>query len=310
MRIQVVDSHTGGEPTRVVVAGFPALAATTMAGRRDEFAENLDHLRSGLVCEPRGHEVLVGALLTPPEHPDSQAGVIFFTTVGYLGMCGHGTIGVVETLRHLGRATPGPLRLDTPVGTVRCTLHEDGTVSVANVRSYRTRKAVELLVPGVGQVVGDVAYGGNWFFLVKEPAVVVAPERFRELTTMTLAIRDALSEQGITGEGGAWIDHVEVFGEPSARGAQSRSFVLCPGGSYDRSPCGTGTSAKLACLAEDGLLPPGEPYLQEGTTGSVFVGAYQPTDGGVLPTITGQAHVTAEAELIFDDDDPLRWGLR
>lgn len=310
MRIRVVDSHTGGEPTRTVVGGFPALSGETMSKRLQCFREEFDPLRSGLVCEPRGSEVLVGALLTEPVEAGSIAGVVFFNTLGYLGMCGHGSIGVVETLRHMGRLSPGDVRLDTPVGTIGATLHEDGRVSISNVKSYRHRADVSVEVPGLGKVRGDVAYGGNWFFIVKEPHFEISMARVRELTALTLAIRDTLDREGITGEGGAWIDHVEVFGEPSAPGAQSRNFVMCPGGAYDRSPCGTGTSAKLACLAADGLLAPGEPYEQESTTGSVFVGSYQPAAGGIVPTITGRAFVTGESELIFSDDDPLRWGIR
>lgn len=304
MRISVIDSHTGGEPTRVVLPGVVQLQGETMAARRDDFRARFDHLRAGLVNEPRGSEVWVGALLTAPVESGSHTGVIFFNNIGALGMCGHGTIGVVETLRHLGQISPGPVRLDTPVGTVTATLNADHSVTFTNVRSYRLLKDVELTVPGVGEVVGDVSYGGNWFFLVKQPHFEITLARAEELTRICWDIRAELKLRGITGEGGAEIDHVELFTEDGAT-----NFVQCPGGAYDRSPCGTGTSAKLAGLYADGKLAAGQEFRQASVTGSVFAGSVEPVESGVIPTLTGRAHVIAESTLIFDDQDPLRWGL-
>ena len=306
-RVRVVDSHTGGEPTRVVLEGEIPLAGDTMAERRDDLARRFDGLWAGLVREPRGADVWVGAALTPPVSPEAVCGVAFFTTVGPLGMCGHGTIGVVETLRHLGRVVPGPVVLDTPVGTVRATLHEDGSVAIVNVRSHRERKGVRLSVPEVGDVVGDVSWGGNWFFIVQEPRFAIDLAHADRLTGVAVRVRDALAEAGIVGGGGAAIDHVELF---SPEGDVSTNFVLCPGGTYDRSPCGTGTSAKLAGLIEDGKLAPGEIYLQRSVTGSTFQASAQPVEGGVIPTLVGRAWVTAESTFLFADDDPLREGLR
>ena len=239
-RIRVIDSHTGGEPTRVVLEGEIPLQGATMAERRDDLVARFDGVRAGLVREPRGADVWVGAVLTPPVSAEAVCGVVFFTTVGPLGMCGHGTIGIVETLRHLGRVKPGVITLDTPVGQVRALLHEDGRVEVSNVKSYRYRKDVEVDVEGIGKVVGDVSWGGNWFFIVKEPRFEISLTRAKDLTDISTQIQTELNRTGITGKDQGVIDHVELF---SPDGDVSTNFVLCPGGSYDRSPCGTGTSA-------------------------------------------------------------------
>jgi proline racemase len=306
--VSIVDSHTGGEPTRVVVAGGPDLGTGSLAGRRQRFTEAWGHFRSAVVCEPRGSDVVVGALLLPPTDPTCAAGVLFFNNVGTLGMCGHGTIGLVETLRHLGRLGPGQHRIETPVGTVATELHPDGRVTVENVASDRLRAGVELEVPGLGRVRGDVAWGGNWFFLVDwgEP---IGPAQVEPLTRAAAAIRAALARTGVTGREGAEIDHVELFGPPSGPDADGRSFVLCPGLAYDRSPCGTGLSAKLACLAGDGRLAEGEVWRQESVVGSVFSASYRLFEGRLLPRITGRAFITGEGRLHFHPEDPFRDGL-
>jgi len=309
-RIRVVDSHTGGEPTRVVVDGAPDLGTGPLAERRVRFAREHDAFRSAVVNEPRGSDVLVGALLLPPEDPDATAGLLFFNNVGTLGMCGHGTIGVVASLAHLGRIGPGCHRFETPVGPVTAELHADGRVSVANVASERLAKAVAVDVPRVGTIAGDVAWGGNWFFLVERHGQELSLARVEALTELTWRIRQALAAAGITGRDGAEIDHVELFGPPSGPHADGRNFVLCPGRAYDRSPCGTGTSAKLACLVAEGKLAPGQVWRQEGILGSVFEGSVRLEAGRVLPTITGRAWVTAEATLLIDPRDPFGAGIR
>ncbi|HPA01581.1 MAG TPA: proline racemase family protein [Chiayiivirga sp.] len=308
--LDFIDSHTGGEPTRTVIGGFPSLGEGTLAQRRARFSAEFDHLRQAIVCEPRGSEVLVGALLLPPCDPASAAGVIFFNNVGMLGMCGHGMIGVVRSLQHLGRIGPGEHRLETPVGTVGATLHEDGRVSIRNVPSWRQAKEVEVAVPGHGAVRGDIAWGGNWFFITKDAPVALELAHWRELTAFTAAVKAALAGQGITGADGAEIDHVEINGASPAPNADARNFVLCPGLAFDRSPCGTGTSAKLACLAADGALAPGAVWRQESIVGSVFEGSYAPGEGDrIHPVITGSAFVTAQGQLLFDSADPFRDGF-
>ena len=308
-RVHIIDSHTGGEPTRLVTAGGPPLGNGSMKERLHVFREKYDWFRSAVVNEPRGNDAIVGALLCEPVGPGSAAGVIFFNNVGYLGMCGHGTIGLMVTLQYMGRVKPGRHHIETPVGTVSAELHEDGRVTMNNVPSRRIATDVTIDVPGVGRVTGDVAWGGNWFFLVHEQRYDLTLQHLESLTQITTAIKHALIHQGITGDNGAEIDHIEVFG-PSPAGAHSRNFVLCPGNAYDRSPCGTGTSAKLACLYADGKLKPGDVWRQESITGSIFEGRIEVQDGFVLPSITGSAFVNAEGDLILDPRDPLCNGIR
>ena len=317
---RIIDSHTGGEPTRLIVSGGPDLGVGTLQQRLQRFRSQHDHWRRALVNEPRGNDVLVGALLCKPNDPANACGVIFFNNVGYLGMCGHGSIGLVATLAHLGWMEVGTHGIETPVGTVQATLHADRSVTVANVPAYRHAQQVALNVPGVGLVRGDVAWGGNWFFLCHDHGLQVNADNLRALSAGAEAMRQALSEQGITGADDAVIDHIELLGPaqnpPNESGREpalsARSFVLCPGGAYDRSPCGTGTSAKLACLAADGRLAPGQLWHQESVIGTVFTGHYaQPPAGqiGILPFIHGRAHVTLDATVVFDEHDALSWGL-
>jgi 4-hydroxyproline epimerase len=307
--ISIIDSHTGGEPTRLVTAGGPDLGSGPLNERLARFRRSFDHMRSAVVCEPRGSDVLVGALLCEPHAPDCAAGVIFFNNVGYLGMCGHGTIGLVASLAFMGRIAPGRHRIDTPVGVVEAQLHGDGSVTVDNVASYRSRKAVAVRVDGVGPVTGDVAWGGNWFFLVEKHGLLVESSNIEALTDFSVRLGAALAREGVTGDDGAVIDHIELFA-PAKGEADSRSFVLCPGKAYDRSPCGTGTSAKLACLAADGKLAEGAIWRQESVIGSVFEASFQRVDGKVMPSIRGKAWVNAQAQLILDDSDPFVWGIR
>jgi len=304
-RVQVIDSHTAGEPTRVVLSGAPELGVGSVADRLAVFREQADYFRSAVVNEPRGSDVVVGALLVEPVDRSCVAGVIFFNNVGCLAMCGHGTIGVIATLQHLGRIAPGRHRLETCVGTVTAVLNQDGTVSVENVPSYRKHKNAQVDVPGIGRVTGDVAWGGNWFFLIGEHEETLSLTNVERLTDYSWRVRKALNSSGFPE-----IDHVELFGAPSVSTADSRNFVLCPGKAYDRSPCGTGTSAKLACLAEDFKLAEGAPWVQESIIGSRFLGSYRRQGSQIIPTITGRAYVTAEATLILADDDPFRSGIR
>jgi len=309
--MRVIDSHTAGEPTRLVVEGGPDLGSGSLAEKAARLeAEHMDFCAS-VVLEPRGHDAIIGALLLPPTRPDCAASVIYFNNLQNLGMCGHATIGLAVTLGYMGRIGPGRHKFETPVGVVEVDLLDANTVSVENIESYRLRKNVVIDVPGHGEVTGDVAWGGNWFFLVKDSPLPLTLDTVPELTSYTKKIRQALEQNGITGADGAWIDHVELFGPPQDPAAQSRNFVLCPGGAYDRSPCGTGCSAKLACLAQDGHLAPGEDWIQESVIGSTYRISYRKGTGqGVIPTVTGQAFVTSDANLIFNPADPYRFGIR
>ena len=310
IKIRYVDSHTGGEPTRLVLEGFPDLTALTLPQRVEALRTKHDNYRAAVATEPRASDAMVGALLMPPVEPGSVASVIYFNQVSYLGMCGHGTIGVIATLQYLGKISPGVHRLDTPVGTVTCTLKPDGKVSIENIASYRYRKAVSVEVDGVGRVEGDIAWGGNWFFLVDAKDRVLNRDNIEPLHKFAGAIRQALAEANITGPSGEEIDHIELFGAPSSTQLDSRNFVQCPGNAYDRSPCGTGTSAKLACLAADGKLAEGAIWRQESIVGSVFEGSYRRVDGGIMPTITGEAFISGEGTLLLDPADPFCWGFR
>ncbi|HWY02318.1 MAG TPA: proline racemase family protein [Candidatus Acidoferrum sp.] len=309
-RVRVIDSHTGGEPTRLVVSGGPDLGSGSLADRLECFRARHDSFRSAVVNEPRGSDVMVGALLCDPLDSSCVAGIIFFNNVGYLGMCGHGTIGLVATLAYMKRIRPGEHKIETPVGTVSAVLHQGGQVTVNNVVSYRSRKNVAVEVPGYGEVCGDVAWGGNWFFLVGNHTMDLTLGNVDQLTTFTWAIRQALRDHGVAGADGKEIDHVELFGPSQRPGVDSRNFVLCPGKAYDRSPCGTGTSAKLACLYADGKIREGQTWQQESIVGSLFEGSVKVHEGQVYPSIKGSAFVNAEAELVLDPRDPLCMGIR
>jgi 4-hydroxyproline epimerase len=295
--VRIIDSHTCGEPTRLVLEGGPDLGGGPLDERLARFREQFDHYRSAIVNEPRGSDVVVGALLCPPHRSDCRFGVIFFNNVGFLGMCGHGTIGLVASLAYAGQVQPGLMKIDTPVGLVEAVLHPDGQVTISNVTSFRKHRQVAVQVPGAGEVRGDIAWGGNWFFLIERHELRI----------------DLQNVDAVNAAGHPEVDHVEMFVPSAASGANSRNFVLCPGKAYDRSPCGTGTSAKLACLAADGKLAEDEVWVQESVIGSVFSARYRWCDrrtGEIAPFITGSAHVTAEATLRLDARDPFCWGIR
>ncbi|MBK1881019.1 proline racemase family protein [Luteolibacter pohnpeiensis] len=309
--LKVIDSHAEGEPTRVVVEGGPDLGNGPMSERAALLQRDHDWLRSSVCNEPRGHEAMVGALLCEAYEADCICGVIFFNNVSNLNMCIHGTIGLTVTLAHLGKIQIGSHRIDTPVGVVTATLHPDGSVEVANVPSRRKAKDVSVEVPTWGVVTGDIAWGGNWFFLIQGQGPEIKFKNLDDLTDFTWKVRLALEASGITGDDGMCIDHIETFGPPVDPAlAESRNFVLCPGRAYDRSPCGTGTSAKLACLAADGDLAPGQIWRQAGILNSVFSGTYSELpDGWILPRVTGRAWVTGESTYYFHPEDPFRFGI-
>lgn len=308
--LRYIDSHTEGEPTRVILDGGPDLGDGPLADRVKRLADHHDDFRRSVILEPRGHDAIVGALLCKPTAAGCATGVIFFNNTGYIGMCGHGTIGLAATLAYLGRVDPGSLRIETPVGIVRVELRSPNEVTLENVASYRLHKGIELEVPGLGKVRGDVAWGGNWFFLADSAPCPVDPQHIEALTTAARRVRDALAARDITGTDGAEIDHIEFFGQSATPAVDSRNFVLCPGNEYDRSPCGTGTSAKLACLAEDGKLAEGAFWIQESVIGSRFEARYRRDEQGmVIPSITGRAYVCGEGTLLRQPDDPFASGI-
>jgi 4-hydroxyproline epimerase len=306
--IRVIDSHTAGEPTRLVLDGGPDLGQGHLAERLRRFREHFDNYRSAIVNEPRGSDPLVGALLVEPHRADCSLGVIFFNNVGYLGMCGHGSIGLIASLKHAGKLAAGAIKIDTPVGPIEASLSAEGEISVTNVVSYRSVRQLAVSVPGIGRVTGDVAWGGNWFFLISEHEQVIDLQRVDSLTDFCWRVRAALNVQGHP-----LVGHIELFSASRSAGVDSRNFVLCPGKSYDRSPCGTGTSAKLACLAADGKLAEGDVWVQESLIGSTFACRYRwhdRTRAEIVPIISGAAHVTGESTLRLDPKDPFCWGIR
>lgn len=308
--MRVIDSHTEGASTRVIVDGGPELGAGSLRERLERFRDRADSCRRFSISEPRGSDAVVGALLCEPVDEACAAGVIFFNNTGYLNMCGHGAMGVAVTLSYLGRIGPGIHRLETPVGVVQVELLSPNEVAIENVPSYRHRAKVAIDVPGLGAVTGDIAWGGNWFFLVEQSPVPLVMESLRQLDDAARRVRAELERREITGSDGGLIDHIEFFGPPNAADANSRNFVYCPGGAYDRSPCGTGTSAKLACLAADGKLAPGELWVQESIIGSRFSASYRTDESGqIIPRITGRAYVCSEATLIQQPDDPYAHGI-
>jgi len=318
LRMDVIDSHTAGEPTRCVLSGGPHLGTGPLAERLENLRRDYDHYRRAILCEPRGSDVLVGAFLVEPVDRACATGVIFFNNVGYLGMCGHGIIGVAATLAYQGHIGSGEHLIETPVGVVKVDLQPGNRVTCRNVPAYRHHAGVTLDVPGYGAVTGDVAWGGNWFFLVREHSFAHAHDltagQIDRLLTFAVAIRRSLKAANVSGANGAEIDHIELFSAAHDPANHSRNFVLCPGNAYDRSPCGTGTSAKMACLAADGLLKPGEPWRQEGILGTVFEGSYETEPGErgmnkIISFITGSAYITAKSTLIFDPADPFRLGV-
>ena len=308
-KIRIIDSHTEGEPTRLVYEGFPYLGDGSIQEKLQQLKMHHDQWRKAVILEPRGNDILVGALLCKPSKPEATAAVIFFNNSGYLGMCGHGTIGLMASLHYLGKVEPGEHLIETPVGDVYCTIFDDGSVGIQNVASYRYKKAVIVNVPKLGAVTGDIAWGGNWFFLVNQKLIDINFANISELISISSAIKQALQAQNITGMNGAEIDHIELFQDHLT--ADSQNFVLCPGNAYDRSPCGTGTSAKLACLAADALLPPETIWRQASVIGSEFQASYKLADNqeGIIPFIRGKAYICAENTLIIDDKDPFKWGI-
>ncbi len=312
-RICVIDSHTEGEPTRVVVSGGPDLHGGSVADQARVFRDRFDSVRSAVVNEPRGSDAMVGALIVPAVNPRAVCGVIFFNNVGLLHSCGHGTIGLAATLAHLGKIGAGSHIVETPVGEVTIQLGADRIVSIENVPSYRHAAGVSVEVEFEGSrrtVKGDIAWGGNWFFLISDHGMELVAKNIERLTAFAWATRQGLERAGVTGANGGEIDHVELFGPPQTSDCDSRNFVLCPGKAYDRSPCGTGTSAKMACLYAEGKLKPGQEWRQESIIGSRFVGRVRVQDDKVIPTISGRAFITAESTLLIDDRDPFKHGIR
>ena len=312
-RLRVIDSHTIGEPTRVVideslVAGLD-LGMGSVRERRDRFRDRYDHVRSALVGDPRGTNAMVGVILVPPADPSCRFGAFYVNRVGYLDMCGHATIGLAVTLGSQGIIEPGSFRLETPAGVVGVMWHGGGAASFECVPPRRIAKSLALACDDGSRVTGDVATSGLWFFICRDHGLAVEPAAIPALTERAWSIRRALEARGITGDGGEVIDHVVLLGPPREPGNDGRAFVLCPDGAFDRSPCGTGTSALVGCLLDDGMLAEGRTWRQESVLGGVYEARIRREQGVAVPTVRGRAWLTAETTLHFAADDPYRIGL-
>ena len=312
-QLRVIDSHTIGEPTRVVIdesfSDGLDLGAGTVRERRDRFRERYDHVRRALVGDPRGAVAMVGVILVPPADPTCRFGAFYVNRVGYLDMCGHATIGLAVTLGSLGRIEPGSFRLKTPAGMVGVTWHGGGEASFAGVPPRRIHKGLRISCDDGSDGSGDVATSGLWFSICRDHGLPVEPAAIPALTARAWSIRRALEARGITGDGGETIDHVMLLGPPAEAGHDGRAFVLCPDGAFDRSPCGTGTSALVGCLFEDGMLEEGRTWRQESVLGGVYEASVRREGSMLIPTVRGRAWIAAETTLYFAADDPYRTGL-
>jgi 4-hydroxyproline epimerase len=306
--MRVVDSHATGQPTRVIVDGGPDLGTGSLAERRDRFRTHFDRFRTAVVGEPRGSDTLVGAILCKPSDPSCAEGVILFDSSGYLDMSVHAMMGLAVTLDYIGRGTTGGEKIETPAGAVTVDMHTNGDISVRNVPSFRHQKDVSVTVDGATYT-GDVAWSGSWSFLVRDHNEDLSIARAERLTDLARSIRRALARNRITGSRDEEITDIALFGPPQRREANSRNFVLRTGKSFRRSPSGTVTSAKLACLHEDGKLAEGQVWRQESITGAMFDGSVKVIDGAIVPSIRGTAHMIAESVLIVDERDPYCWGI-
>jgi len=328
--VQAIDSHTAGEPTRILTGGLPAVQGATMAHKREQLFLHHDHLRRALVHEPRGHDAIVLAYLLPPCDPEAHLGVVFANDAGYLGTCGHGSIGVAMVAVATGMvpavAPESTVVLDTPAGLVRCAVKvTDGrpvSVRITNVPSFLWRRDVPFALPDGRKGTADVAYGGNWFAFVdaRSMGLSVDPSRLGQLMSTAMAIREALRTAGVRGTNPHTgheedVDHVKLYASLVGTGTPgSRAITLCPGSAYDRSPCGTGTSAKLAVLHARGELGVGTPFCSDSVLGTRFMARIASTTTvcgipAIVPEVEGAAFVTGFQTFVLDPADPLVHGF-
>jgi 4-hydroxyproline epimerase len=311
--VRVIDSHTIGEPTRLVLDdaflhGLD-LGTGSVRSRRDVFRSRYDHLRRALVADPRGVEAMVGVILVPPSDPTCDFGALYCNRVGYLDMCGHATIGLAVSLGHIGRIKPGAFRLETPAGIVGVEWHGGSEASIQSVSPRRIHRMLSIACRDGTTVNGDVATSGLWFFICRDHGIPVVPDAIPRLLEKAWMIRRSLEAAGITGDAGEPIDHIVLMGQALDPANSARNFVLCPDGAFDRSPCGTATSALVGCLYEDGHLDEGAAWRQESILGGLYESSIRRQGGVLIPTVRGRAWITAEATLHFAEDDPYRTGL-
>lgn len=322
-----VDGHTCGNPVRMVVGGGPDLKGATMSEKRDHFLRDYDWIRTALMFEPRGHDMMSGSILYPPTRPDCDMAILFIETSGCLPMCGHGTIGTVTMALEQGQVkpkTPGLLRLDTPAGLVEAHYREEGgritSVKLINVPSYLAVRDLELEVEGLGRLVVDVSYGGNFYAIVDPQAnftgveAVQPSDILRWSPKVRVAVNKAVELVHPENPAIRGCRHVLWAGKPTVPGATARNAVFYGDKAIDRSPCGTGTSARLAQWAARGRLKPGEDFVHESIIGSLFTGRIEAetTVGNhpaIVPSIEGWAVMTGLNTIFVDDHDPFKHGF-
>jgi 4-hydroxyproline epimerase len=323
-----IDGHTCGNPVRVVAGGGPALQGSTMLERRAHFLAEFDWIRTGLMFEPRGHDIMSGSILYPPTREDCDVAILFIETSGCLPMCGHGTIGTVSTMIEHGLVTPktpGTLRLDTPAGLVIANYRQEGAyveeVRLTNVPAYLHAEGLTAEVPGLGEVVVDVAYGGNFYAIVDPQAAIadMAEVSAGDLLRYSPVLRRALNEKyefrhpekpEING-----LSHILWTGKPTRDGATARNAVFYGDKAIDRSPCGTGTSARMAQWAAQGRLKTGDEFVHESIIGSLFKGRVEAattvgSKQAIVPSIAGWARVTGLNTIFINDRDPFAHGFQ
>ncbi len=328
MKLEYVDTHTMGEPTRIIVDGLPPIVGDTMMEKKKYLERNFDYIRTMAMHEPRGHRDMFGAMITEPIHEEAQMGVIFMDGGGYLNMCGHGSIGVATLLVDRGYVKVTEpityITLDAPAGLIEAKVRvENGKVvevSIVNVPSFLYKKDIEIDVPDLGKIPVDISFGGSFFALVngQNLGIKVDIDNIDELVKYGLIIRDIINDKiPVVHPINPFIDRVdlvEIYDKPSSKEANLKNVVIFGAGQVDRSPCGTGTSAKLASLYGKGLLKINEPFIYESITGTKFVGKIigkTKVEGydAIIPEITGKAFITAYGNIVFEEEDPFKYGF-
>jgi len=326
--IHAIDSHTMGEPTRVVVGGVPNIPGKTLPEKKAYLEKNMDYLRKAIMHEPRGHNDMFGSILVQPVSDEADIGIIFMDGGGYLNMCGHGTIGASTIAVETGmvpKVEPyTELTLEAPAGLVkvRATV-ENGKVkeiTFRNVPAFLYKQDVKINVPEIGEITLDISFGGSFFAIVdaKQLGVKIVPENATKLKDIGLKIRDIVNKeieiQHPTLEHIKTVDLVEIYDEPTNPEATLKNVVIFGEGQVDRSPCGTGTSAKLATLYAKGKIKEGELFVYESIIGTMFKGRVVGTTkvgdfDAVIPEITGSAYITGFNTFVIDEDDPMKYGF-
>lgn len=326
--IHAIDSHTMGEPTRIITGGIPNIPGKTMADKKEYLEKEMDYLRTATMLEPRGHNDMFGSIMTAPVNEEADFGIIFMDGGGYLNMCGHGSIGAITAAIETGMVEPKepitPVNMDTPAGLIKAEAKVSNgkvqEVSIVNVPAFLYKEGVKVNLPEVGEITFDISFGGSFFAIVhaKQLGLTIEPKNTTKLTEIALKLRDVINEeieiQHPTLSHINTVDLVEIYDEPTHPDATYKNVVIFGQGQVDRSPCGTGTSAKLATLYTKGELKEGELFVYESILGTLFKGMIVGTgelEGytTITPEITASAYITGFNHFVIDEDDPVKHGF-